>query len=134
MIYYLDTNIIIYALNDKKSSVWNKLKEIPSMSIVIPEIVLAELEFGARKSKDYEKNKRIQEMFLSSFEIVPFCGKKMAESYGKIRWDLEKSGKIIGSNDLLIAATVLAEGGTLVTHNTKEFNRIKDLDIEDWVI
>lgn len=134
MTYYLDTNIIVYAVNDENSPVWKKLREIPSMSIVVPEIVLGELEYGARKSMNYKKNKEINEMFLSSFELVPFCGRKMAEEYGKIRSDLEKIGKPIGSNDLLIAATVLAEGGTLVTHNTKEFSRVEGLKIEDWCI
>jgi tRNA(fMet)-specific endonuclease VapC len=58
--------------------------------------------------------------------------RQAAESYGQIRADLEKKGTPIGANDLLIGATALASGLILVTHNTREFNRISGLQIEDW--
>jgi tRNA(fMet)-specific endonuclease VapC len=69
--------------------------------------------------------------FLSPFEIVPF-GDKEIMAYAKIRAGLEKIGKIIGPNDIIIAATALSHGATLVTHNTKEFERVQDLLVEDW--
>lgn len=134
MNYFLDTNIIIYALKDPNSKVWGKLKKTPSMCISIPDIVLAEIEYGCRKSNNYKKNKEQYDKFTLSFNSYPFCGRKTREAYGKIRSDLEKIGKPIGNNDALIAATVISEGGILVTHNTKEFSRIKDLKIEDWTL
>lgn len=131
MKYFLDTNIIIYALNGKYPAILSHFQKIPSMSIVIPSIVLAEIEYGARKSVDYDKTISLYNAFTSTFESEDFSSKAAIE-YGMIRASLEKSGKVIGANDMLIAATVLAEGGTLVTHNTKEFSRINSLSIEDW--
>lgn len=134
MIYFLDTNIISYALKDSKSNIWDKLRTIPSTNIAIPTIVLAEIEYGSRKSNNYKKTHDLYFQFISTFEIFPFCGYKMEEAYGKIRADLEKKGEPIGGNDLLIAAMAMAENGILVTHNTKEFNRINGLKVEDWTL
>lgn len=134
MMYFLDTNIISYALRDKDSKVWDMLAKIPSTNIAIPSIVLAEIEYGAHKSNDYKKTLSLYKEFTGLFNSYPFCGYKMEEIYGDIRTKLEKKGTPIGSNDLLIASTVMAEGGTLVTHNTKEFSRIEGLKIEDWCV
>ena len=59
-------------------------------------------------------------------------GDAAAESYSRIRFDLERRGKPVGPNDLIVAATVMADRGTLVTYNLREFRRIKDLLVEDW--
>ena len=131
MKYFLDTNIIIYALNGKYPAILSHFQKIPSMSIVIPSIVLAEIEYGARKSIDYGKTTALYNEFTKVFEAEDFSSKAAVE-YGNIRTSLEKKGPVIGANDMLIAATVLAAGGTLVTHNTKEFNRVESLLIEDW--
>ena len=64
-------------------------------------------------------------------ESLPFDD-PAAEIYGQLRTALEKQGKLIGPYDLLIAATALAHGVTLVTHNTEEFKRVPDLTLEDW--
>ncbi|HLP47269.1 MAG TPA: PIN domain-containing protein, partial [Candidatus Kapabacteria bacterium] len=63
--------------------------------------------------------------------IIPFGDKEIMD-YAKIRAHLEKIGKIIGPNDIIIAAIALSHGATLVTHNTKEFERVQDLLVEDW--
>jgi tRNA(fMet)-specific endonuclease VapC len=131
MKYYLDTNIIIYALNGKYPAVRTHFEQVPSMSIVLPSVVLAEIEYGARKSRDYETTIRLYRKFTSCFEAQPFH-REAACFYGRIRADLEAKGQIIGANDLLIAATAMAENGILVTHNTREFSRIPGLVLEDW--
>lgn len=131
MKYYLDTNIIIYALNGKYPCVISHFQSIPSMSIVIPSVVLAEIEYGARKSYDYEKTIKLYRQFVHYFGIEPFNG-KAAQFYGQLRADLEKQGTPIGANDMLIAATVMEADGILVTHNTKEFSRVAGLRLEDW--
>lgn len=132
MIYFLDTNIISYALKDENSNIWKKLAKVSSTNIAIPTIVLAEIEYGARKSNNYQKTLDLYRQFTGIFNSFPFAGRKMEEIYGTIRADLEKEGKIIGANDMLIASIVMAEEGILVTNNTKEFSRIKNLRIEDW--
>ena len=131
MKYYLDTNIIIYALKGTYNKIIQKFTEVPPTSIVIPDVVIAEIEYGARKSFDYNKTISLYRKFTDFFEKAPF-NSDAAESYGIIRADLEKHGTPIGGNDMLIAATVMADDGILVTHNTKEFTKISGLRIEDW--
>ena len=101
-------------------------KKIPASAIMIPEVVVAEIEYGARKSRDYQKTMERYLPFINVFEKVPFGG-MATQKYGVIRANLEKDGHVIGANDMQIAATALAEGGTLVTHNTGEFERIQGL-------
>ena len=133
MKYYLDTNIIIYAMKNEYPNIKNHFLKVPSSSIVIPNTVLAEIEYGARKSKNYKKTIDVYNQFTNVFEMAEFSIKAVKE-YGNIRKDLEKQGKIIGPNDLIIAAIVKSEDGILVTHNTNEFSRVKGLNIEDWTI
>lgn len=131
MKYYLDTNIIIYAIKGSYPSLIDHFKNVPKESIVIPEIVLAEIEYGARKSSSYDKTIEKYNEFTKYFNIANF-DKNAGVSYGIIRSELEKSGHQIGPNDLIIASIVLANDGILVTHNTKEFERVSGLKIEDW--
>lgn len=133
MKYVLDTNIIIYALNGKYPAILPHFQQTPVMAIVIPSIVLAEIEYGARKSRDYEKTIAMYRKFVHPFEHMTFTD-RAAECYGRIRAGLEAKGQIIGANDLLIAATAMAENSILVTHNTREFSRVPGLVIEDWTM
>ena len=133
MKYYLDTNIIIYALNGKYPAIRPHFEQVPAMAIVLPSVALAEIEYGARKSRDYEKTIQLYRKFMHPFDVAPFT-RHAAECYGRIRADLEAKGQIIGANDLLIAATVMAENGVLVTHNTRELSRISGLAVENWTL
>ncbi|MBI1884585.1 MAG: PIN domain-containing protein [Chlamydiae bacterium] len=100
--------------------------------VKIPSVVMAELLVGVEKSENpREKAKEINQ-FLNPYEIIPF-GAEAAVFYSKIRADLEERGLPMGPNDLMIAATVMAHDGILVTHNVKEFRRVRHLVIEDWV-
>ncbi len=99
--------------------------------IKIPSVVKAELLLGALKSDHPKKTGRVVNNFIEPFEIVPFDD-SAAKVYARIRADLERIGKPIGPNDLIVAATAIAQGATLVTHNTKEFSRINSLKIVDW--
>ena len=130
MKYFLDTNIIIYAVKGMFPNLKKHFAMVPSTSIVIPSVVCAELEYGARFSRDYHKTKAIYSAFVREFQVANF-GKAEAEAYGRIRSQLEKSGKLIGPNDLIIASTAF-DGGILVTHNVKEFSRVPGLALEDW--
>jgi len=110
----------------------NILERTPTKSVKIPAMVAAELTYGAEKSNRREKNLEKIKLFLSVYGIVPF-DEKASVMYGEIRADLERRGTVISGNDMVIAAIVLASGGTLVTHNIAEFSRVKRLSIEDWV-
>lgn len=133
MKYFLDTNIISYIIKGKYPKIIEHLKKIPAQSIVIPSIVKAELEFGARNSGNYEKIIVSYMTFLEPFDVKDFDS-DASYYYGLIRQELLEKGSPIGPNDLLIASTVMANNGTLITHNTKEFIRIEDLRVEDWTI
>jgi tRNA(fMet)-specific endonuclease VapC len=129
--YYLDTNICIFFLRGKHPALLHAVLSHPINTLKLPAIVAAELICGAEKSSDSSKNMEQVKRFLMPFEIAPF-DLGAAYSYGKIRASLEKRGDIIGPNDMIIAATVLSQNGILVTNNTKEFARVKNLAIEDW--
>ncbi|MCL1792099.1 MAG: PIN domain-containing protein [Peptococcaceae bacterium] len=131
MRYYLDTNICIRILNTSSQSVINKFEGIDLDDIMIPSVVAAELIYGAYKSAKRDRNLMRCREFLSQFRIaVP--GAEAIEAYGTIRTELEGRGTPIGSNDYFIAALVKANGGVLVTNNTREFSRVDGLALEDW--
>ena len=132
MNYFLDSNICIYHLNDSAPGVSERLEQLPVKAIKIPSLVAAELMYGAEKSTKREYSIKVIKTFLSLYEIVSF-DEKAAGHYATIRAELERKGKTIGGNDIIIAATVLANAGILVTHNTGEFSRVSQLIVEDWI-
>ncbi len=132
MKYYLDTNIIIYAVKGIIPRLSDRFVDIEPRDIVIPAIALSEIEYGAQKSFDYGKTMGKYIPFLRAFRVAPYTAKAAFYS-GKIRVDLEKKGTPIGLNDTMIAGTVLAgDDGVLVTHNVREFERVEGLRIVDW--
>jgi len=133
MTYLLDTNTCIKYLNGKSEKVRGNLEARSPQDIVLCSVVKAELFYGAMKSANPAKNLAKQQNFVSRFVSLPFDD-SAAEVYGRIRTDLEKAGKPIGPNDLLIAAIAVAHDSTLVTNNTREFSRVTDLKFEDWEI
>jgi tRNA(fMet)-specific endonuclease VapC len=130
--YFLDTNICVYYLKGKYLSIEEYFRKIPYNEIKIPIIVKAELLFGIEKSEQKEKNRNVFDNFMKTFEVINLNDDAL-NYYAEIRAELEKSGNIIGSNDLFIASIVLAHNGILITHNVTEFDRIQKLKIEDWV-
>jgi tRNA(fMet)-specific endonuclease VapC len=133
MNYLLDTNTCIRFLNGRSASIRSRFLSIPENQIHISVITQAEMFFGSYKSFLPEKSREKQKDFFKRFKISIF-DETCADYYGQIRAYLEKQGTPIGSNDLLIAATALAHNMILVTHNTREFNRIPELQIEDWEV
>lgn len=132
MKYLLDTNICIYIIKKKPESVLKKITKLDPLQIGLSSVTWSELIYGAEKSQFREKNIEALRKFIIPFEVFPF-GEKEAEKAGKIRAELEKIGKPIGPYDNLIAAHAYSLSLTLVTHNEKEFHRIKGLKIENWV-
>lgn len=132
MKYFLDTNICIYFLKGIYPRLLEKMMSLSSQDIKIASIVKAELLFGAEKSQKKEENKARVENFLLPLEIIPFDN-NAAVIYSKIRAYLEQKGKVIGPNDLIISATVMANNGILVTNNEKEFSEIEGIVTENWI-
>ena len=129
--YLLDTNICIYIINKNPKTVVKKICALDTRDIKISSVSVAELEYGASKSKRREQNRTALYNFLSSFEIIPFDSRD-AEIYGIIRAELERHGKLIGPYDMQLAAQALTRDLTFVTNNVDEFIRIKKLKVVNW--
>ncbi|RLB11055.1 MAG: VapC toxin family PIN domain ribonuclease [Deltaproteobacteria bacterium] len=132
MPYLLDTNICIYFLNRSSRNIVEKFRKVRPSQLKISSITVAELYYGAKKSQAASKNMEIVRRFVFPFEIIPF-DEFACNSYGIIRYQLEKRGQPIGPMDLLIGAIAHAHKFTLVTNNEKEFRRIKGLRVENWL-
>jgi tRNA(fMet)-specific endonuclease VapC len=128
--FVLDTNTLIYFFKGV-GNVHRFLLKNPPHNIGIPTVALYELEVGIAKSMSAEKRSTQLEALISIVNILPF-GINEAKHAAAIRADLEKKGTPIGPYDILIAATALSNKSVLVTHNTKEFEHIERLQLEDW--
>jgi len=128
----LDTNICIYIMKNKPEHIREKLRTYNLGDVYLSSIVVSELYYGAYKSEQVQRNLLALEHFLKPFNIIDYDLKASIE-YGQIRGSLEKAGKVIGGLDMLIAAHARSLDFTLVTNNTKEFERIENLVIDNWV-
>ena len=127
----LDTNICIYVIKRRPMEVLDTFNKFAG-TLCISSVTFAELCHGVEKSALPEHNRRQVEDFVSRLEILPY-GEKAAAHYGDIRATLERQGKIIGVNDLHIAAHARSEGLVIVTNNLKEFERVAGLRTENWL-
>lgn len=132
MKYLLDTNICIYIIKKKPESVIKRFEKLKPGSVAISTITLSELYYGVSKSSKPDENMIAFQEFISPLEVLDYTSVD-ALVYGKIRNSLEKKGSLIGAMDLLIASIAKSQDLILVTNNTKEFSRISDLKIENWV-
>lgn len=133
MNYLLDTNVCIIYLKGRNLNLKQKLEAVPIQEIAVCSIVRAELSFGAMKSANPERNFALQQAFLAQFVSLPFDD-LAATTFGVIRAQLAAQGISIGAYDLQIAAIALANNLILVTHNTREFERVAGLQVEDWEV
>lgn len=131
MRYMLDTNICIFLIRKKSDIVLQRLMEHEPEEICISSVTYAELVHGVEKSKAAEKNRALLTQLLSNIEVLDF-GTKAADEYGNIRANLEIKGYPIGPLDTMIAGHARSLSYTLVTNNTREFNRVEGLAVEDW--
>lgn len=133
MRYMLDTNICIYASKRKPPEVIGRFLSHKEDELCISSITYAELMHGAARSERPEQNRVAITLFLSAITILDF-DQNAAEEYGIIKADLQRKGTPIGPMDTLIAAHARSQDLILVTHNTKEFERVEYLEIEDWAV
>lgn len=129
--YMLDTNICIYAINQRPVQVLKRIVDAGEGAVCISSITAAELAFGAVQSTRVGTRANL-EVFLSTLPELPWGGDAVWY-YAQARLALEKAGQRIGERDLFIAAHALAQNLTLVTNNTREFERIEGLKLENWV-
>ena len=129
--FMLDTSIAIYVIKRRPMEVMELFNKHASQ-ICISAISVAELLHGVEKSERPEQNLEVVEDFLSRLEVQDY-NINVAAHYGDIRADLERKGTPIGVNDLHIAAHARSDGMVLVTNNTREFERVEGLRIENWL-
>ncbi|MEA3415489.1 MAG: type II toxin-antitoxin system VapC family toxin [Thermodesulfobacteriota bacterium] len=134
MKYLFDTNICIYLINKKFEYLIDRVEKYGIENIGISSITIAELEYGiAKSSSPHKEENRVALLeFLLPFKFID-VNQNDAYEYGRIRQDLQSQGKIIGNMDILIGSQAVSRELILVTNNEKEFNRIENLQIENWI-
>ena len=131
--YLLDSNVWIGYLKGVDFNLMRRVKSAHRSELAVCSIVWAELLHGATKYHDPGKRERQLDETIGTLACVDF-DIDAARHYARIRDHLEGQGRIIGSNDLMIAAIALAHDLTVVTHNCDEFNRVPGLRVEDWTV
>ena len=132
MHYMLDTNICSYILKNRPPSVKARFDELGCDVLALSTVVLAELYYGAARHPKGLAIRRDIDDFSSRLDVIPW-DEAAAEHYGAIRTVLEKEGNPVGAMDMMIAAHARSRGATLVSNNTRHFQRIPGLIIVDWV-
>lgn len=130
--YMLDTNIIIYIIKNRPEQVKRQFK-LHKDQMCISSVTLGELVFGAEHSQQVERNLADIEAMIARLEVLPFDN-KAAYHFGQIRAALYSIGRPIGPYDMMIAGQARASGLILVTNNSKEFERVPGLQLENWSI
>jgi tRNA(fMet)-specific endonuclease VapC len=127
----LDTNIVSDLIRNPQGKVAQRIWEVGEDSVCTSIIVAAELRYGCAKKGSKRLLKAVEDL-LSELTVLPFDIPADAE-YGGIRSELESVGRPIGNNDLLIAAHAYATGAIMVTANAEEFQRVRNLTVENWL-
>jgi tRNA(fMet)-specific endonuclease VapC len=131
MRYLLDTNILSDLVRNPRGRVAEQIARVGDAQVCTSIVVAAELRYGVLK-KGSERLHTQLETILDALDVLPFEAPADRE-YARIRVRLERNGNPIGANDLLIAAQALALGHTIITDNEREFSRILDLALENWL-
>jgi tRNA(fMet)-specific endonuclease VapC len=134
MLYMIDTDICVYvAKQGYYPQVLARFNRLKFGDVGMSIVSYGELRFGAQKSQRPNEALRNLSKFLEAVPVLEMDS-GAAEHYGRLRFDLQRQGRPIGSNDLWIASHCLQLGLTLVTNNEREFNRVPDLAIENWTL
>jgi tRNA(fMet)-specific endonuclease VapC len=131
--YMLDTDTCSYIMKRSNDAVLKRLQQVPVGDVCISVITKSELLFGVELSPRRQQNEVALNAFLRYLEVLDFPDEASLH-YAKIRADLKTLGTMIGANDLFIAAHARSLGLMLVTNNTREFGRVRDLAIENWTL
>ena len=131
MIYLPDTNACVAVMRNRSVECIRRFQQTLSTEIVLCDIVMAELWYGIYRSGRIAQNTQLLQRFVAPYQSLPFDG-STAQIFGELRHTLNASGTPIGPYDLQIAAIALHHGLVLVTHNTREFQRVPGLQLQDW--
>jgi tRNA(fMet)-specific endonuclease VapC len=131
MKYLLDTNVWIDYLTGRYPTVVTRIQESPPDDLCSSSVVMAELRYGAEKSRRKRSNHRLLDTLAQEVRCVDF-DVNAATTYGEVRTALERRGRPLGAYDMLIAAHALSLGLTVVTDNEREYEQVKSLAVENW--
>jgi tRNA(fMet)-specific endonuclease VapC len=129
--YLLDTNVVSDLIRNPQGTVAERIRKVGETKVCTSIIVASELRYGAEKKASQRLTTQL-EVVLGALQVLPFDSPADV-TYGRVRAQLERVGKPIGGNDLLIAAHALTLGYTLVSDNTREFAQVRGLQRENWL-
>jgi tRNA(fMet)-specific endonuclease VapC len=129
-LYMLDTNICIYVIKNYPEKLRERFERLAEQ-LCISSITLAELHYGAEKSMRRPENLEAIAQFSARLDVLSFSPKAAAH-YGQIRAEFERLGRPAGGHDMLIGAHARSEGLTVVTNNSREFERMPGIRVENW--
>ncbi len=132
MRYLLDTNICIYLIKKRPSEVLERFRQHSPQDVAISTITFFELQYGVEKSQYRQRSEDALSKFFMTLNLIDLDRDSAIEA-AVIRGQLEKKGLPIGPYDLLIAGLAKSRDMVLVTNNTKEFERVVGLELENWV-
>jgi tRNA(fMet)-specific endonuclease VapC len=130
--YLLDSDICVYALSGRHPNLVRAIDRRLPGQVAVSVIALGELLTGAEKSSDPRAAQARIEALTSIADVLPLPA-EAAKNYAAIRAELERTGRLIGPNDLWIASHAKAEKLILVTNNEREFKRVRGLKVVNWV-
>jgi tRNA(fMet)-specific endonuclease VapC len=131
-LYLLDTDTCAFILRRSSPALLQRIQTVPLRQQAMSMITLAELLYGVQVSSRKKANRAAVDLLARHLQVIDWS-REAAEHHADIRADLKKKGQLIGSNDLLIAAHARSLAATVVTNNVKDFGRVKDLRIENWM-
>jgi len=130
-LYLLDTNVLSDVIKNPSGKIADRMKSMPSASLITSVVVGCELNFGAEKKGSKALRERVTAL-LKTIPVLPIGGDEFCQLYAKTRAEMEKRGTIISAHDLLIACQSLLLNAILVTQNVREFSRVPGLKIQSW--
>ena len=129
--WMLDTNTLSDLIRNPREALVQRLSSMEPDAVATSIVVACELRFGARRKGSDALTSRVEQL-LGALTVLPF-DEPADQHYADIRAALERAGTPIGNHDLFIAAHARSRGMTLVTHNTRDFERVSGLSVEDWM-
>ena len=131
-LYLLDTDTCVTLLRRNSPSLLKRLQSINPIHLAMSMVTWAELQHGVQASNRVEENRAAVALLGQHIKSLDW-NHEAAMHYAHVRHALKTKGKLIGSNDLMIAAHALSLGATVVTNNTREFKRVPQLSLENWI-
>ena len=131
-LYMLDTDICAFVLRRTSDTLLDRIQSVPLAQQAISVVTYAELLCAVLVSSQKKANQDAVDVLVRHLPVLEWS-QDAARHYAEIRADLDKKGSMIGANDLMIAAHARSLAAVVVTNNTKDFGRVKGLEVENWM-